>query len=71
MFLFRLDLRMTTFWDKLQQPIKLYELDEQSTIKLHPAIHDSSSPRLFCILKDDTNYCLNTICLSDFIRSSE
>jgi hypothetical protein len=68
MFLFRLDLRMTTFWDKLQQPENLYELDEQSTIKLHPAIHDSSSPRLFCILKDDTNY---TICLSDFIRSSE
>jgi len=62
---------MTTLWDKLKESKNLYQLDEQSTIELHPAIHDPSSPRLFCILRDDCDYYLNTICLSDFIRSSE
>lgn len=62
---------MTTLWNKLKETEIIYRLDEQSTIGLHPAKHDSISPRLLCILKDDCRWYVNTICLSDFIRSSK
>jgi hypothetical protein len=62
---------MITWWNKSKELEILYELDEQSTIDLHPAVHEPSSPRLFCILKDDGGYYMDTICFSDFIRSSE
>ncbi|CAF1176210.1 unnamed protein product [Rotaria sp. Silwood1] len=68
---FELDLPMTTLWNKLKESEKLYQLDEQSTIKLHSAQHESLSPRLFCILKDNNCDCLDTICLSDFIRKKK
>ena len=62
---------MTTLWNKLVEYPVLYQLDEQSTIQLHPALHDSISSRLLCYLEDDSGYYLNTICLSDFIRSGK
>ncbi|CAF3067375.1 unnamed protein product, partial [Rotaria sp. Silwood2] len=68
---FKLDLRMTTLWNKLKESQQLYQLDEQSTIKLHPAQHEPLSPRLLCILKDNNGFYKDTICLSNFIRSSE
>ncbi|CAF3437155.1 unnamed protein product, partial [Rotaria sp. Silwood2] len=66
---FKLDLRMTTLWNKLKESQQLYQLDEQSTIKLHPAQHEPLSPRLLCILKDNNGFYKDTICLSNFIRS--
>ena len=72
MFLFRLDLRIETMWDKSHpQEVPVYHLDEQSTVRLHPAIHDPSSPRLLCVLQQDGHINWETFCLSDFIRSSK
>ncbi len=63
---------MVTMWDK-SQPLEeiVHQLDEQSTIELHPAIHDSSSPRLLCVLRQGGQINWETFCLSDFIRSSK
>jgi hypothetical protein len=63
---------MVTMWDK-SQPLEeiVYQPDEQSTIRLHPAIHDPSSPRLLCVLRQGGQINWETFCLSDFIRSSK
>ena len=62
---------MTTLWQKLVEPPSLYQLDEQTTIHLHKALHDPSSPRLLCVLTDNRSCYWDAICLSDFIRASK
>ncbi len=63
---------MTTMWNKsVETEEKIYELDEQTTVDLHPAAHESSSPRLLCVLREKDGFDWSTSCLSDFVRPSE
>jgi hypothetical protein len=68
--LFRLSLQMVTKWNKSKkEPEEFYRYDDQRTVLIHPAKHDSQSPRLFCVLQRDSETDWNTFCLSDFIRT--
>jgi hypothetical protein len=63
---------MPTMWDKSRPTEEiLYQLDEQSTIRLHSAPHDPVSPRFLCVLQQNGETKWETFCLSNFIRSSK
>jgi hypothetical protein len=63
---------MITKWDKSQNELEeVYRLDEKNTIRIHGAPHDSSSPRLLCVLQRNNGPLWDTFCLSDFIQSRE
>ena len=63
----RLELRMVTLWVKTNQLEFVHELDEAATLRLHPAAHNSLSPRLLSVLKVDEAERWDMCCLSDFI----
>jgi hypothetical protein len=61
---------MITKWNKFQkEQEEFYRYDDQRTVLIYPAEHDSQSPRLFSVLQQDSVTDWNTFCLSDFIRT--
>jgi len=59
-------------WNKLESlEEEVYQLDEHAANDLHQAAYEPSSPRLFCVLRQNNDTIWETACLSDFIRSSE
>lgn len=60
---------MTALWDK-SDPLEelIYSLPEDLVTSVHPAQHDPLSPRLLCVIKEDSENW-ETFCLSDFMRS--
>ncbi len=63
---------MITKWAKLQRDHEeIYRFDDRKTRELHPAEHDSTSPRLICVLQQNDKPDWDTFCLSNFIRTRE
>jgi hypothetical protein len=60
-------------WNKSEslEEEEVYKLDEHAAIHLHQAANEPSSPRLFCVLRQNNVTLWDTACLSDYIRSSE
>lgn len=60
---------MITKWNKSQKASEeFYRCDENRARKLHSAEHDSTSPRLFCVLQRHGVIDWKSFCLSDYIR---
>jgi hypothetical protein len=69
---------MTTKWDKSGAPEEVvYQLDEQLAKDLHPVMdlepnkYDPLTPRLMGSIREDNVTRWDTMCLSDYMRSSE
>jgi hypothetical protein len=69
---------MTTKWDKSDVPEEeIYRMDEHAAINLHtimdldPEKDDPLTPRLIGTIREGNVTLWHTLCLSDYMRSSE
>lgn len=63
---------MTTMWDKSESLHEaVHRLGEDAARSLHSAAYEPLTPRLLCVLREDDIPVWDTVCLSDYIRSSE
>jgi hypothetical protein len=69
---------MTTKWDKSGTPEEeVHQLDEKLVANLHPIVslepnkYDPCTPRLMGTIREGNITLWHTMCLSDYIRSSE
>ena len=62
---------MLTEMKRLEEDEFVYQLTNEETMALHPAVHEPMPPRLLCVLEIAGEIKWNTVCLSDFIRKRE